>query len=260
MNFGILAKRAGMVAADNSPAILTTIGVAGALTTVFLTGKATLKAADILEEELRAKREHFEEPRLELTFQQKAHLVWKEYIPAACVGVVSIACLIAANRIGARRVAALASAYALAEKAAVQYKDKVIETLGKKKEGAIRDAMAQDEINAYPIDQSVNVIVPDAGGDLFRDSWSGRYFNSTVDRLEKARNEINHQLNTAFYASLSDFYDLIGLDHTEESDEIGWNPEQLLDLTFSWASTRDDRPCGVVRFSARPVRSYTSFR
>lgn len=255
MDFGILAKRAGKVAADNSPTILTAVGVTGMLATAYLTGKATLKAAEILQEHEAV----LDDGKIRtLEFKEKVELVWKEYLPAAGTAVVTIACIVAANRIGARRVAALATAYTIAEKAALQYKDKVVETLGKKKEENIRAAMAQDEINAHPIERST-VYIEGGGGDLFRDSWSGRYFNSTRMALEKAAVSINQQLNNEYAATLSDFYDLVGLDRTDESDMIGWNSDCHLELEFSYAGTSDDRPCGVIRFRTVPYRGHSSF-
>lgn len=256
MEFGILARRAGKVAADNSPAILTTISVVGTLATAYLTGKATLKAAEILQDQWTEEDAEGKSRPLEL--KEKAGLVWKEFVPAAGVAVVTIACMVAANRIGARRVAALATAYTIAEKAALQYRDKVVETIGKKKEENVRTAMAQDEIDRHPISRET-VFIEGGGGDLFRDSWSGRYFNSTKMAIEKAAVEINRQLNNDYAATLSDFYDLVGLDRTDESDMIGWNSDCHLELEFNWGSTADDRPCGVMRFRTVPYRGHSSF-
>lgn len=257
MDFGILARRAGRAAADHSPTILTAISVTGTLATAYLTGKATLKAAEIIDQ---AQAEHnLGEKSHPLTTKEKAELVWKQYLTPAGVAVVTIACMVAANRIGARRVAALATAYTLAEKAALTYKDKVVSTLGEKREEKIRAELAQDEIDRHPISRET-VYVENGGGDLFRDSWSGRYFNSSVVALEKASNSINAMLNNEFSATLSDFYDLIGLDSTDESDMIGWNSDCPLELEFSWGSTPDERPCGVMRFRTVPYRGHNSFR
>jgi len=256
MDFGILARRVGKAAAANSPTILTTLSVTGTLATAYLSGKATLKANKILND-AQNERDPFEDD-YKMDLREKVALVWKEFVPAAGVAVVTIACMVAANRIGARRVAALATAYTIAEKAAVTYKDKVVETIGKKKEEAVRTAIAQDEIDRHPISRET-VFVEGGGGDLFRDGWSGRYFNSTVARLEKAANQINSTLNSDFSATLSDFYDQVGLDRTDESDMVGWNSDCPLELEFTWASTPDERPCGVVRFRKVPYREHNSF-
>lgn len=259
MDFGILARRLGKLASDNSPAILTAVGVTGTLTTAYLTGKATLKAAEILDAEVQEARQSTGDANYELHNRRKFELVWKEYIPAAGSALLTIACMVAANRIGASRIAALATAYNIAEKAAVTYKDKVIETVGKKKEEAIRAAIAQDEVDRHPIGRST-VYVEGGGQDLFRDSWSGRYFNSSRAAIEKAANSINYMLNNEFSATLSDFYDLIGLENTDESDMIGWNSDCPLEVDFHWASTPDDRPCGVMSFRTVPYRGHNSFR
>ena len=258
MDFGILARRAGRVAADNSPAILTAFAVTGTVATAYLTGKAVLKADKIIADYNRDLANAIQPHNPPLTAKEKVELTWKQFIPAAGAAVVTVACMVAANRIGARRVAALATAYGLAEKAALQYKDKVVETLGKKKEENIRAAMAQDEVDRHPISRET-VFIEGGGSDLFRDSWSGRYFNSSKVALEKAMNQINYQLTHEYAASLSDFYDLVGLDHTDESDMIGWNSDCQLELEFDWASTADDRPCGVVRFRTVPYRGHSSF-
>jgi len=257
MDFGILARRAGKDAADHSPTILTALSVTGTLATAYLTGKATLKASKILHD-AQNERDPFEDD-YKLEPREKFDLVWKEFVPAAGIAVVTIACMVAANRIGARRVAALATAYTIAEKAAVAYKDKVVETIGKKKEETVRTALAQDEIDRHPISRET-VYVEGGGGDLFRDSWSGRYFNSSIVNLERAANQINSTLNSDFSATLSDFYDLVGLDRTDESDMIGWNSDCPLELEFSWGSTPDERPCGVMRFRTVPYRGHNSFR
>lgn len=258
MNIGILARKAGKVAAENSPTVLTAIGVTGTLATAYLTGKATIKAKQILDDWDSDLSQAMPEHNPPMTSQEKVKYVWKEFVPAAGVAVVTIACIVAANRIGARRVAALATAYTIAEKAAHQYADKVVETIGKKKDENIRAAVAQDELDRHPISRET-VFVEGGGSDLFRDSWSGRYFNSTKVALEKAAVEINRQLNNDYSATLSDFYDLVGLDRTQESDDIGWNSDCHLELEFNWASTADDRPCGVIRFRTVPYRGHSSF-
>jgi len=59
-----------------------------------------------------------------------------------------------------------------------------------------------------------------------------------------------------FYASLSDFYDLIGLPTTSFSDEVGWNSDRLLELQFSTVLSDDGRPCISIDFRTVPIRDY----
>ena len=130
-----------------SPEILTGIGIAGLVTTTIFAVKATPKALDLI-----AKAE--EEKQEELTKLEAVKVAWKPYIPAAISGATSIACLIGATSVNAKRNAALAAAYKLSETALVEYKDKVIETIGEKKEKTIREEISKDRLEKNPVTKS----------------------------------------------------------------------------------------------------------
>lgn len=258
MNLGEIAKRAATFTAENSPAILTAVGVTGALTTAYLTGRASFKAAEILQQEAEQRVKDFSgdtasaEP---MTRDEKIELVWKLYIPAAATAGLTIGAIVAANRIGTRRTAALASAYALSEKAIAEYKAKVKEKLGEKKERAIRDEIAQDRITANPI-HTREFIYTDSGATRCYDMRTDRYFNSDYESIRKAVNDINFQVNNDYYASLSDFYSLLGLRSTDESDDVGWNVDNKLDVTISTCLDEHNRPCLALSFDVKPIRGY----
>src|SRR5690349_16488674 len=156
MNLPLIFKRAEKLAIDNSPALLTAIGVAGTLSTAYLVGKASFKAAALIEQE-QARLNLFEKSH-PLENKEKLQLVWKEYAPAIATGALTISCIIGANRIGSKRAAAMAAAYSLSEKAYAEYRDKVVEKIGEKKEQAARDELAQDRVNANPVSTN-NVII-----------------------------------------------------------------------------------------------------
>jgi hypothetical protein len=254
MKIGILAKRFGKVAADNSPAILTGLGVTGTLTAVFLTGKATFKAAQILQvaEGLRG------EDQDEFDFKQKFEMTWKCFVPAAGTTILAVACMVAANHVGVRRAAALASAYNIAQRGFDEYKDKVIEKFGEKKEQTLRDELAQDRVTKNPPGASTMVITG-SGEHLCKDEWSGRYFECEVETIKSAVNDINFKILAHDYASLSEFYDLLQLPHTRESDEVGWNTESKLEVAYSYTSDDKGRPCLAIDFRTVPVRGYGSY-
>jgi hypothetical protein len=58
------------------------------------------------------------------------------------------------------------------------------------------------------------------------------------------------------YASLSDFYHLIGLPSTSFSDEVGWTSDKLLELEISTVLSEDERPCLSIGFNVAPIRNY----
>lgn len=251
-------KQAEKFVQDNSPLILTSIGVAGTITTAVLTGKATIRAAELIaHENTRLELQHHDvmtEPRV-LSDKEKFELIWKLYIPAVGTAGFTCAAIIGANRVGTRRAAAMASAYAITERAFSEYKEKVIEKIGEKKELHIRDEIAQDRVDANPVGRQ-QVIITGGGSSLCYDHHTGRYFESSVEEIKKAMNDINYKINNEFYASLSDFYDRIGLARTKTSDEVGWNSDKLMDIQFSTTMSDDQRPCIAIDFSVAPIRNY----
>jgi len=237
------------------------IGVTGTLTTAFLTGKATFRAAEVLREKavyepngVSSNIEYFRE----LDTKEKIEFTWKLYIPAALSGAATVAIIIAANRVGSRRAAAIAAAYSLSERAFEQYKEKVIATIGAKKEQAVQDSLAQDRVNNDPLG-SREVFVIGGAETLCHDAFSGRYFTCDVESLRRAENETNHQILGDGYASLTDLYYRIGLRPTAMSDEVGWTSDVLLSMKFSSVLTEDNRPCLSVNFVAGPIRNYHKF-
>jgi hypothetical protein len=245
MNFNDILKRAGKFTADNSPAILTAIAVTGTLTTALLTGRATLKAADILRDESQA-----------LEPKEKVALVWKFYVPATASACATIVCIILANRIGTRRAAGLAAVYAISEKAFDEYKHKVAEKFGESQERELRDEIAQDQVTRTS--NLSEMVIIGGGSVLCYDAFTGRYFLSDMEALRKAQNDLNHKVLNDYYASLTDFYDLIGLPRTSYSDEVGWNSDSQLELQFSTVLSEDGRPCLSVDFKEgmTPIRDY----
>jgi hypothetical protein len=250
--FSEIAKRSGKFIADNSPAILTAMGVTGALTTAYLTGKASFKAAQIIDDlEDISIRDDVPAP----TTREKFEAVWTLYIPAVATAGSSIACIILANRIGSRRAAALAATYAISEKAWAEYKEKVVERIGGRKEQDLRDEIAQDRVTRNPPTAQETIVIG-GGSVLCYESFTGRYFLSSMEDLKKSQNDLNYRVLNDYYASLTDWYGLIGLPRTAFSDEVGWNSDKMLELSFSTTLTEDGRPCLSVDFAVTPIRDY----
>lgn len=213
---------------------------------------ASFKAADLI-----ADKEHDFGRGLSFRLgpRDKIKLVWKLYIPAAGMGVLTVAAIVCANRIGTRRTAAMAAAYSITEKAFTEYQDKVAEKVGQRKEQGFRDEIEQERITNNPV-STREVIITGGGNVLCYDKFTGRYFQSDVESLKKAQNDLNAQVLNDFYASLTDFYNLIGLKGTSMSDELGWNSDKLMQLRFSTVLSEDGRPCISIDFSVTPIRNY----
>lgn len=252
-------KNVQNVVVKHSPEILTGFGIAGMVTTTILAVKATPKALQLIEEE-KQYREIDRENGVDECFAPEKisnldaiKLCWKCYIPAAITGTASIICLISASSTHIRRNAALATAYKLSETALTEYKDKVVETIGEKKEQIVRDKVAEEKVKKNPVTKS-EVIITGNGDTLCFDPMSGRYFQSNIEKIKRAENELNKRmLHSMFgYVSLNDFYDELNLPRTEVGDVLGWNTNKLIDMGISSQVTDDGRPSIVLDYYVRP--------
>ena len=229
----------------HSPEILTGIGVTGMITSTVLAVRATPKALVLLEDAKEQKGD-------ELTPVETVKVAWKPYIPAVATGVVSVACIIGASTIKTKRNAALATAYALSERTLTKYREKVVETIGEKKEKEVREKVSQEQINEKPISSSQVIITP-KGNTLCLDSISGRYFRSDLDKIRKSINELNRQMTYQNYISLNDLYSELGLEPIRNSSYLGWNLEDgLIEIEFNTCLAEDDEPCVVIDYTRGP--------
>lgn len=240
--------------AKHSPAILTALGITGMIGTTVLAVKATPKALDLIEN----KKEELDKDGLTVAETVKA--TWKCYVPAAITCATSAACLIGASSVHTKRNAALATAYKLSESAFIEYRDKVVETIGEKKEQSVRDAIAKDHVEKNPVTNN-EVIITDKGYTLCYDELSGRYFYSDIEKIKKAVNELNRQMLNDMYVSLNELYYELGLEGTKLGEQMGWNVDRgLIDLKFSATVSADDRPCIVLDYRVPPMYDYQNMR
>ena len=247
-------KSAERVLTKYSPGILTGIGIAGMIGATFMAVKATPKALYLIE----TKKEEAEVE--ELTSVETIKTCWKCYIPAALTTVVSAACLIGASTVSAKRNAALATAYSISEAALREYQEKVVQVIGEKKEKAVRDAVAKNQIERDPVTKSEVVIIDSNSNTLCYEPLSGRYFKSTIDKIKKAEIKLDRQMIQEMYVSLNDFYWEIGLDETDLGDKMGWNLSKgYMDLSFSSQLADDGTPCAVIVYGIPPVYDYQNY-
>lgn len=246
-------KRVQMGVSKRSPEILTGIGVAGMITTTVLAVRATPKALQLIKE----REERTCEGTVGHPIVEKVKAAWRPYVPAIVTGTVSIACLIGAGSVHSRRTAALATAYKLSETALSEYKEKVIETIGEKKEQVIKEKIDKDRIEKNPVSKN-EVIVTKRGNSLCYDSLSGRYFESDIDFIKKVENELNAQMinDITGYLSLNDFYDELGLNRIDVGDDLGWNVNKRITIRIGSQIADDGRPCIVVAHDIPPFYEY----
>lgn len=251
MNLSSFAKLAQKSLIDHSPEILTGFAVAGVVSTAVMAVKVTPQAVRLIEEQE-------EETHTYLTAKEKVQLTARCYIPAVGIGVATIACIIGASSINTKRNAALMSVYTLTEKSFSEYQEKVTQTLGANKEQKIRDEVAQDRVAADP-PSGKQIIITGKGEVLCYDTLSGRYFESSVETIRQAQNDVNAAIINDMYASQNDFYAKIGLSPTSYGEEFGWTTDKMLDIQFSAVLSEDSRPCIAISYLYSPTRDYHKF-
>lgn len=233
----------------HSPEILTGLGIAGMFSTTIMAVRATPKALRCISD----KKEQLQVESLD--GKDIIQATWKCYVPAFVVGMVSTACLIGASSIHFRRNAALATAYTLSETALKEYQNQVVESIGPRKEQAVKDAMAKEKITQNPVR---DVILTEKGGTtVCYDAVSGRYFKSDMETIKSAVNELNRRMRDDMYVSLNDFYYEIGLDNVKVGDDLGWNIDKgYIDIDFSSQLDAKGTPCLVLDYRVVPVYNY----
>lgn len=254
MNLQTIARQTLRTLKKHSPGILTGIGIVGLLATSVMAVDATPKAMELI-------REKKEELGVEkLTAAETVKATWKCYIPAAVTAATSVACIVGANSVNAKRQAALATACTLSETAMREYKDKVVETIGEKKEREVMDAIAKDKIEKNPVSKS-EVILTNKGDTLCFDPWSSRYFKSDAEKLRKAVNDLNYQLINEGCVTLNDFYYDIGLEETRPGETLGWNINRGGQVQFRFSSqvAENGTPCLVLEFINPPSYDYSQY-
>ena len=246
-NFKKVIASAKDTVSRHSPEILTGLGIAGMLTSTVLAVRATPKAVLLLED----KKSELETDKL--SGVEVVKTAWKCYIPATILATTSTACLIGASAVNSKRNAALATAYQLSQTALTEYKEKVVETIGDKKEQSIRDKVAKERVEKNPVKNS-GVILTNKGDTLCLDVISKRYFKCDIDKIKRAENELNKRMLSEMYISLNEFYDAIGLEQTGIGDDLGWNINRdgLIEIEFSSQLTEYDQPCVVIDYHIAP--------
>ena len=239
-------RQAGRAINGNSSTILSGASVAGVIATAVLASKASRRVPERLD-------------GLETTRREKIEACWTLYIPAAISGAATIACIVGANQIGLRRNAALLGAYTLADTAFREYKEEVLEQLGAAKERKVTDKIAEKQIAEHPVSDA-QVIITGGGDQLCYESLTGRYFKSDIEKIRQSENEINRRMvGGDMYASLNEFWALVGLASTTIGEELGFNLDNFVTLVFSSHLADDGRPCLAVGYTKLPIKDYGKF-
>ena len=242
---------------EKKPLLLTVCGIVGFVATVIEVAYAKPKADLVIKD--RHSRLNKKETKVEEIVKDTV-VAMPIYLPAVLTGGFAIGCIAGSYKVSSERTAAMATAYTLTETKLKEYQNKVIETLGEKKEQKIRDEIASDKVKKNP--PTDRDFVLNENSTLMYDSVSGRYFRSEIDTIKNARDELNQRIYSEMYISLNDFYYEINLDPIGVGDDLGWNVEDgMIDIDMRWAPDGyKGEPCLVLDFLVRPRYNYGDLR
>lgn len=237
----------------NAPTILTYAGGAGVIVTTVMAVKATPKALRILEQAEANKGE-------ELTVIEKVKVAGPVYIPTALMGIGTLACVFGANVLNKRNQASLASAYALLDNSYKEYKKKVTELYGEDANDNVKNEIAKDKYEENEVQR-----IPEK--ELFFDEFSGRFFNSTLEAVQRAEYEINRDLVMRDWATINEFYDYLKIPHVDGGDIIGWstpmNGEMYWQTWVDFSNVKmvddDGLEYYIVRMFQEPMPDFEDF-
>ena len=217
MDFKQMGKNFLKKCEERSPDILAGIGISGFFTAMYLYGKAKITANELIEER------KLDERRDTLTKKEEIQTTWKCYIPTAITAGGATACIVASTMKNNKRNAALAAAYSLSQETLTLTRQKIIETLGEKKECEIREQVDRERIERHPVSTGfeVNPFPPDS---LFE--YNGRYFCSTWDNVRAAVNQLGEDMLDSSgepEVTENDWFELVGLPYERDAYGRGWN-------------------------------------
>lgn len=257
INVTQLVKTSRVVLRQNAPVILSVTAAVGAIATAVLGVRAGVKAG-VQIAEIEGSQSQEDNRTAPARFADRASHTWKLFLPTAAVALTTATCAVMANKISMQRAAALASAYALSDRAFAEYREKVLETVGVKKAEKIDEAADQQSV----LDNSVpsQIIISDGKMMMF-DKFTSRYFTSDMESLNQALAKANFAMAHEGHISLNEWYTHAGIEGIPIGDELGWSRDHgLLEYRLTSQLSDDHRPVMVVSFNRTPGTGYASFR
>lgn len=238
--------------------ILTIIGIVGMISTVVLAVRETSKCDELIEKAEAKLREETKDENAVLDRKETIKCFAKTYWPSIAMGIVTVSAFVGSVYVSEKRQGTMATALALSEGALHRFQDITLETVGKDTMDKIHAKVADTQLKGNPLKDTAKVEVSTIGPATTRcyDPYTGRYFDSDIETIRRAVNDLNEDLLTGDFISLNDFYYKIGLAEVERGDEFGWyagDVTELIEVKFSARLAENGTPCIVIGYDVCPV-------
>lgn len=237
---------------QNSPAILTGLGVIGGVTAAVMACRATTKLATIkanTQQNIDEINNHVEENGYSEEYTEEDHKndivivktkgalnIVKLYAPAVAIGVTAVFCILSGNHIMKKRNAALAAAYTVLDRGFNEYRNRVKERFGEEIENQIRYDIRPETVQTTIINEDGTETIVEETKDVphvnfesiyarFFDEYCTGYSKSpmaNINTINLVRAQAQNMLETRGYLFLNEVYKLFGMDQSEAGQVVGW--------------------------------------
>lgn len=244
-----------------SPTILTWLAAGGVIATAVAAVKATPKALRKIQTDSRIR--HDGDPH-GYTKREAVQSAWVFYIPSVLLGGSTIACIFGANCINKHMQANLASAYALINESYREYKGKPKELYGEEAHKRIIDEIAAEKaermyLTSPGLEGNLSLDFEEDNPDdtrLFYDTFSKRYFESTINRVLQAEYHLNRNYVLGADITINDFYKFLGVEPIPGGDDLRWYYEDFgvawIDFNHHKVELDDGLEALVIEFAFDP--------
>lgn len=241
----------------NAPKIFKVLGLIGLIGSTPLTVYSTVKA-------VRACDKRKEELGIEkLPAKEIVKTSWKFYIPVAGLMGASTASMIGGESISTKRTAVLSAAYTAAQQTLVDYKEEAQRQLGDKKaqeiERKVYETQAERAREELLSDPDLNIQCRDKGGTLFYEPFTGTFFYSTRNKVDRAFIDLSAQMIRENYVSLGDLFARLELRPVDACNMVGWNTDRCnaIEPDYHWCGIEEScTPYAVMGYSTYPLPGY----
>lgn len=269
MKLSNIVGHSKMAMITHSPTILTAVGVVGVVGTVVLASRATLKIGTVLDEHKDKMDQINQGIALETdeytaddakkdkttTYVQTSLGLVKLYLPAAIVGIASVAALLGANGIIRQRSAALATALAGTERVFSAYRERVKEDAGYAKDYEYMHGEKMNEVEREK--KTIEVTNPETGEtetaevnviqpqpQFTYERWFAYGFTNmwhhvpeyNIVTLKHVQNMANERLQRNGRLLLNEVYEMLGFEPSKAGCVVGWTtdgPDGYVDFGLS---------------------------
>jgi hypothetical protein len=241
------AGRSALILKTHSPSILFGTGIVGFVGTVALSGRATLRFGDVLDNTkynrdlVKRRLSDDNDPEYtQETYDKDIRAIYKKatvetlslYAPVVLVGVATVGCFTGSHYVLQRRNAALMAAYKAVDSAFARYRENVRNEFGQEKDDELRYGYEYKELakdtETGPVVEYVKHVntsnAPSMYAKYFDEScssWS-RQPEYNYIFLRCAQNYANDMLKARGHIFLNEVYDILGLERMRYGAVVGW--------------------------------------